>query len=50
MAATTHNATQLIFNAIKLDGALKGILPDNFDGDHTKTQTLMNVRLEQGYG
>ena len=42
-AATTHDATQLISNAMKLDGALKGTLPDNFDGDRTKTQTFMNA-------
>jgi Retrotransposon gag protein len=42
-AATTYNATQLIFNAIKLDGALKSTLSDNFDGDRTKTQTFMNT-------
>jgi hypothetical protein len=42
-AATTHDATQLISNALKLDGALKGTLPDQFDGDRTKTQTFMNA-------
>ena len=42
-AATTHDATQLISNALKLDGALKGTLPDQFDGDRTKTHTFMNA-------
>jgi Retrotransposon gag protein len=42
-AATTHDATQLISNALKLDGALKGTLPDTFDGDRTKTHTFMNA-------
>ena len=42
-AATTHDTTQLISNAIKLNGALKGTLSNNFDGNRTKTQTFMNV-------
>ena len=42
-ATTTHDATQLISNALKLDGALKGTLPDSFDGNRTKTHTFMNA-------
>ena len=42
-ATTTHDATQLISNAIKLNGALKGTLSDNFDGNCTKIQTFMNA-------
>jgi hypothetical protein len=30
-------------NAIKIDGSLKGKVPDAFDGDQTKTQKFLNV-------
>ena len=41
LAATTDVA-KLITNSIKVDGQLKGRVPDTFDGDHTKTQKFMN--------
>ena len=41
--ATIHDAIQLISNAIKLNGALKGTLPNNFNDNHTKTQTFINA-------
>jgi len=41
--AATHDPTRLITNAIKIDGQLKGRVPDTFDGDRTKTQTFMNA-------
>ena len=39
----TTDSTRLITNAIKIDGQLKGRVPDTFDGDRTKTQTFMNA-------
>src|SRR5882762_8972679 len=42
-AAATHDPTRLITNAIKIDGQLKGRVPDSFDGDRTKTQTFTNA-------
>jgi hypothetical protein len=41
--AATQGAAQLITNAIKIDGQLKGKVPADFDGDRTKTQTFMNA-------
>jgi hypothetical protein len=41
--APTTDATQLITNAIKMDGQLKGRVPEPFDGDRSKTQTFMNA-------
>ena len=41
LAATT-NTTKLITNAIKLDGSLKGKVPEAFNGDQTKTQKFLN--------
>jgi hypothetical protein len=41
--AATTDSTRLITNAIKIDGQLKGRVPDTFDGDRTKTQTFMNA-------
>jgi hypothetical protein len=41
--AATTDTTRLITNAIKIDGQLKGQVPDTFDGDRTKTQTFMNA-------
>src|SRR5712672_4481489 len=40
--ATTTDSTKLITNAIKIDGQLKGQVPDTFNGDRTKTKTFMN--------
>src|SRR5712675_1962170 len=42
-AAVTHDTTRSITNAIKIDGQLKGQVPDSFDGDRTKTQTFTNA-------
>jgi hypothetical protein len=42
-AAATHETTKLITNAIKMDGQLKGRVPEPFDGDRSKTQTFMNA-------
>src|SRR5712675_673980 len=39
----TTDSTRLITNAIKIDGQLKGRVPDTFNGDRTKTQTFMNA-------
>jgi hypothetical protein len=39
----TTNTTKLITNAIKLDGNLKGKVPDSFDGDRTKTTKFINA-------
>ena len=41
---TTHpDASQIITNALKVDGQLKGRVPDVFDGDRSKAQTFMNA-------
>src|ERR1700747_1842592 len=40
--SATTNTTKLITNAIKLDGSLKGKVPDSFNGDRTKTTKFMN--------
>jgi hypothetical protein len=42
LAATTE-AVKLITNKIKLDGRLKGRVPNSFNGDWTKTQAFMNM-------
>ena len=42
LAATTDTA-KLITNSIKLDGSLKGKVPEPFDGDRTKTQKFINA-------
>src|SRR5712672_4216935 len=42
-AAAMTDTTRLITNAIKIDGQLKGRVPDTFDGNRTKTQTFMNA-------
>jgi hypothetical protein len=39
----TTDSTKLITNAIKLDGSLKGKVPDAFNGDRTKTQKFLNA-------
>jgi hypothetical protein len=41
--AATMDMTKLITNAIKIDGSLKGKVPDAFDGDQTKMQKFLNV-------
>jgi hypothetical protein len=41
--AATTDTTKLITNAIKLDGSLKGKVPEAFNGDRTKTQKFLNV-------
>jgi hypothetical protein len=41
--AATMDTTKVITNAIKLDGSLKGKVPEAFDGDHTKTQKFLNM-------
>ena len=41
-AAATADAAKLIANSIKVDGQLKGQVPDTFDGDRTKTQKFIN--------
>jgi hypothetical protein len=41
--AATHKATCLITNTVKIDGQLKGRVPDEFDSDRTKTQNFMNA-------
>jgi hypothetical protein len=41
--AATTDTTKLITNAIKLDGSLKGKVPEAFDGDRTKTQKFLNM-------
>jgi hypothetical protein len=41
--AATMDTTKLITNAIKIDGSLKGKVPDAFDGDQTKTQKFLNA-------
>src|SRR5882757_2320800 len=41
LGATT-DTTKLVTNAIKLDGSLKGKVPETFDGDRTKTQEFIN--------
>jgi len=38
----TQGAAQLITNAVKINGQLKGKVLDTFDGDRTKTKTFMN--------
>src|SRR6266403_951054 len=40
--SATQGAAQLITNAVKIDGQLKGKVPDTFDGDRTKTENFMN--------
>ena len=40
--SATQGASQLITNAIKIDGQLKGKVPETFDGDRTKAETFMN--------
>jgi len=39
----TKEAAKLITNKIKLDGGLKGRVPDSFNGDQTKAQSFMNA-------
>jgi hypothetical protein len=39
----TINASKLITNAIKIDGNLKGKVPEVFDGDRTKTLKFLNA-------
>ena len=41
-AAAAADAAKLIANSIKVDGQLKGQVPNTFDGDQTKTQKFMN--------
>ena len=41
-AAAAADAAKLIANSIKVDGQLKGQVPDTFDGDQIKTQKFMN--------
>jgi hypothetical protein len=41
--AATTNTTKLITNTIKLDGSLKGKIPEAFNGDRTKTQKFLNM-------
>jgi hypothetical protein len=40
---TTMDTTKLITNAIKIDGSLKGKVPEAFNGDQTKTQKFLNA-------
>ncbi len=40
--AATKEAACLITNRVKLDGHLKGRVPDTFDGDQTKAQNFLN--------
>jgi hypothetical protein len=37
------DTTKLITNAIKINGSLKGKVPETFDRDRTKTQKFLNV-------
>jgi hypothetical protein len=39
----TIDPTKLITNAIKIDGSLKGKVPDSFNGDRTKMQKFLNT-------
>ena len=39
----TTDASKLITNAIKIDGNLKGKVPEVFDGDRTKTLKFLNA-------
>jgi hypothetical protein len=41
--AATMDTTKLITNAIKINGSLKGKVPDAFDGDQTKMQKFLNA-------
>jgi Retrotransposon gag protein/Zinc knuckle len=40
--SATVDTAQLLSNAVKVDGQLKGRVPEIFDGDRTKTQNFMN--------
>ena len=42
-ATLTTEVAKVIANYLKVDGQLKGRVPDTFDGDHTKTQNFMNA-------
>ena len=42
-AAATQDATRLIINAVKIDGQLKGRVPETFDGDCTQAQKFANA-------
>ena len=42
-AAATQDATRLITNAVKIDGQLKGRVPETFDGDRTQAQKFANA-------
>ena len=44
IAATTDTA-KLITNTLKLDGGLKGKVPEAFNGNQTKTQKFLNAFL-----
>jgi hypothetical protein len=42
-ATSTVDVGKLVNNAIKVDGSLKGKVPESFNGDRTKTQKFMNA-------
>ena len=42
-ATLTADAAKVIANSLKVDGQLKGQVPDTFDGDYTKTRNFMNA-------
>jgi hypothetical protein len=42
-ATSAVDVGKLVNNAIKVDGSLKGKVPESFDGDRTKTQKFMNA-------
>jgi hypothetical protein len=41
--AATMDMTKLITNTIKINGSLKGKVPEAFNGDRTKTQKFLNT-------
>ena len=42
-AAATQDAARLITNAVKIDGQLKGRVPETFNGDRTQAQKFANA-------
>ena len=42
-AAATQDAARLITNAVKIDGQLKGRVPETFDGDRTQAKAFANA-------